>query len=124
MTFNRRPFYVSVYDSCIWIRKVQLHIKNKSEYILSHFFSRSLFLDRNVFKKAGYILYTAPCILKFKHLIVQVVFGGGRKHFFPNTTKDPEDGTYGERQDGRDLIQVIIIITIKNNTNSYSFSRG
>ena len=40
-----------------------------------------------------------------KHPFFQVVFGGGRKHLLPNTSKDPESG-YGERQDGRDLIEV------------------
>jgi len=38
----------------------------------------------------------------------QVIFGGGRRTFLPNTTADPEYGTVdsNHRQDGRNLIQV------------------
>lgn len=33
--------------------------------------------------------------------------GGGRRHFLPNTTKDPEYNTkYGRRVDGLNLITV------------------
>ncbi|MCE0495239.1 alkaline phosphatase [Vibrio salinus] len=35
---------------------------------------------------------------------LQVVFGGGRREFIPNTTTDPE-GKKGKRKDGRNLIQ-------------------
>lgn len=37
---------------------------------------------------------------------IDVVFGGGRRHFLPATTADPEDaGTTGSRQDGRNLAE-------------------
>ncbi|XP_063409466.1 alkaline phosphatase-like [Mytilus trossulus] len=36
---------------------------------------------------------------------IQVAMGGGRRHFLPNTTKDPEyNNKYGRRVDGQDLI--------------------
>lgn len=36
----------------------------------------------------------------------EVVLGGGRSYFLPNTTKDPEDaGKFGNRKDGLDLTQ-------------------
>ena len=36
----------------------------------------------------------------------EVVLGGGRSYFLPNTTKDPEDaGKFGRRKDGLDLTQ-------------------
>ena len=41
-------------------------------------------------------------------LFYQVILGGGRKYFLPSTTEDPEClGTYGARQDGRNLTQVM-----------------
>uniref|UniRef100_A0A2C9LW50 alkaline phosphatase n=1 Tax=Biomphalaria glabrata TaxID=6526 RepID=A0A2C9LW50_BIOGL len=35
---------------------------------------------------------------------IQVIMGGGRRHFMNNTTPDPVSG-YGQRSDGLDLIQ-------------------
>jgi len=37
---------------------------------------------------------------------IQVVLGGGRREFYPETTRDVEDPSdFGERQDGRNLVQ-------------------
>lgn len=36
---------------------------------------------------------------------IEIVLGGGRKHFFPETIADPEESDkHGQRKDGRDLI--------------------
>ncbi|XP_069137625.1 alkaline phosphatase-like [Argopecten irradians] len=37
---------------------------------------------------------------------INVVFGGGRRSFLPNTTLDPETNSRGQRLDGHDLIQI------------------
>lgn len=44
--------------------------------------------------------------LVYENHDIQVVMGGGRTNFFPNTTIDPEYGKAGNRLDGRDLISV------------------
>jgi alkaline phosphatase len=41
-------------------------------------------------------------------LLFQVIFGGGRRVFFPNTTKDKEKNSSNRRQDGKDLVRVFM----------------
>ena len=47
----------------------------------------------------------ASQLIEFSHGDgIQVALGGGRRHFLPQTMEDPEYmGSYGRRQDGRDL---------------------
>jgi len=56
---------------------------------------------------------------------IDVLFGGGRRTFHTNTTLDPEYGTKGRREDGRDLIQMWKDDKVrKNATHKYVWNKN
>ena len=54
-----------------------------------------------------HVPYARPRLM---YSLLQVIMGGGRRYFLPNTTMDPETNTVdkNQRQDGLDLIKVFL----------------
>ena len=54
-----------------------------------------------------HVPYPGPRLI---YSLLQVIMGGGRRYFLPNTTMDPETNTVdkNQRQDGLDLIKVFL----------------